>query len=94
MQEWAAQDAARQQNLAVVWADMDASTPLHWAALNNQPESARLLLEAGANPELPDREACTLLYWAVECQARELEQLLRDHGATRMEFSAADRENI
>ena len=80
--------------LAVVWADMDALTPLHWAALNNQPESARLLLEAGANPELPDREACTLLYWAVECQARELEQLLRDHGATRMEFSAADRENI
>lgn len=66
--------------------DGDDSSPLAWAALGNQPESTRLLLEAGANPELPDRGGCTPLGWAVECQAREVEQILRAHGATQMEL--------
>ena len=56
--------------------------PLAWAALGNQPESTRLLLEAGANPDLPDRGGFTPLDWAVDCQDREVEQLLRAHGAT------------
>lgn len=74
--------------------DVDDSSPLAWAALGNQPESTRLLLEAGANPELPDRGGCTPLGWAVECQAREVEQILRAHGATKKEFSGEDWENM
>ncbi len=45
-------------------------------------------------PELPDRGGCTPLDWAVECQAREVEQILRAHGATKMEFSGEDWENM
>ena len=42
----------------------DGVTPLHFAALLNKPDIARLLLEHGANPNLANNEGETPLDWA------------------------------
>ncbi|XP_006215433.1 neurogenic locus notch homolog protein 4 isoform X1 [Vicugna pacos] len=51
-------------------------TPLHLAARFSRPTAARRLLEAGANPNQPDRAGRTPLHTAVAADAREVCQLL------------------
>jgi N-acyl-D-amino-acid deacylase len=46
--------------------DDDGSTPLMHAALNGDPNTVKLLLERGANPNLANYEGATALLWAVD----------------------------
>lgn len=50
-------------------------TPLHLAARFSRPTAARRLLEAGANPNQPDRAGRTPLHAAVAADAREVCQV-------------------
>lgn len=50
-------------------------TPLHLAARFSRPIAARRLLEAGANPNQPDRAGRTPLHTAVAADAREVCQV-------------------
>lgn len=50
-------------------------TPLHLAARFSRPTAARRLLEAGANPNQPDRAGRTPLHTAVAADAREVCQV-------------------
>ena len=43
----------------------DGGTPLHLAALNDQAEATRLLLEAGADPKLKNKVRGILTGWDV-----------------------------
>ncbi|HEY5666148.1 MAG TPA: ankyrin repeat domain-containing protein, partial [Gammaproteobacteria bacterium] len=45
--------------------DVDGATALHWAAYSDQPEAARILLDAGADPGARSRYGVTPLYLAV-----------------------------
>uniref|UniRef100_A0A6I8NU11 Notch receptor 4 n=1 Tax=Ornithorhynchus anatinus TaxID=9258 RepID=A0A6I8NU11_ORNAN len=51
-------------------------TPLHLAARFSRPSAARRLLEAGADPNRPDRAGRTPLHAAVAADAREVCQIL------------------
>lgn len=50
-------------------------TPLHLAARFSRPTAARRLLEAGANPNQPDRAGRTPLHTAVAADSREVCQV-------------------
>ena len=58
---------------------MRGSTPLMAAALYGDAESVRLLLERGADPNVPNDAKATALMYAVE--STEKTRLLLDHGA-------------
>jgi ankyrin repeat protein len=45
--------------------DVDGAGPLHWAVYHDRYEAARLLLDAGANPQLESRYGITPLYLAA-----------------------------
>ena len=55
------------------------STPLMYAALYGDPDSVRLLLEHGADPNLRNDASATALMWAVDDV--EKTRLLLEHGA-------------
>jgi ankyrin repeat protein len=55
--------------------------PLHMAVLRNQPEAATLLLQLGADPQIPDLDGLTPLDYAALRQWKELSQLMIDAGA-------------
>ena len=48
---------------------------------NSQPEAARALLEAGANPNYANAKGTTLLHWAADRGRAEILNLLLAHGA-------------
>lgn len=62
-------------------ASPDGITPLHGAAMFNQPEMAAWLLERGANPN-PIYDGKSPLAMAIEKEQTELIKLLRAHGGT------------
>ena len=68
----------------------DASTPLLLATGNErrEPEAIRLLLRAGADPNIPNRYGRTPLFWVVMNGETELVRLLLQAGA---DGNAADR---
>ena len=59
----------------------DGTTALHWAAFQNDADSARLLLEAGAAPNPITRTGMTPLLLAAEAGNAEIAQQLLDAGA-------------
>ena len=56
-------------------------SPLHCAALTDDVESARELLAAGADSDLPDRRRFTPLHFAAQANAEAVARLLLDHAA-------------
>lgn len=71
-------------NLSVFYGDAHASgqTPLLQAAASGQIGAVRLLLAAGADPNVATREGCTPLHKAVENGHDEIVRLLIDAGAS------------
>lgn len=65
-------------------------TPLHLAARFSRPTAARRLLEAGANPNQPDRAGRTPLHTAVAADAREVCQLLLASRQTSVDARTED----
>lgn len=65
-------------------------TPLHLAARFSRPTAARRLLEAGANPNQPDRAGRTPLHTAVAADAREVCQLLLRSRQTAVDARTED----
>lgn len=65
-------------------------TPLHLAARFSRPTAARRLLEAGANPNQPDRAGRTPLHTAVAADAREVCQLLLASRQTTVDARTED----
>nr|XP_023397167.1 LOW QUALITY PROTEIN: neurogenic locus notch homolog protein 4 [Loxodonta africana] len=65
-------------------------TPLHLAARFCRPTAARRLLEAGANPNQPDRAGRTPLHAAVAADAREVCQLLLRSRQTAVDARTED----
>ncbi|MCJ1391753.1 hypothetical protein MMC18_004618 [Xylographa bjoerkii] len=61
---------------------MYGSTPLHVAAWKGQTEVVEALLEAGANAKEVNREGKPGLLWAVKYGYRDVEQILKEAGAT------------
>lgn len=53
------------------------ATPLLVAAMNNQLEAVRLLLAAGADPQIRDDEGETPLGWSIQHQNPQVTELLR-----------------
>ncbi|MDD5542598.1 MAG: ankyrin repeat domain-containing protein [Acidobacteriia bacterium] len=58
---------------------LGGSTPLMYAVLYGQANDVRALLEAGANPNIPNDAGATALMWAVDNINKT--RLLLDHGA-------------
>jgi uncharacterized protein len=59
------------------------STPLLMSLFRNQPEAARLLLEAGADPNVRGAEGDTPLRWCVERGDTDMVELLLEKGAAK-----------
>ena len=62
-------------------ADEEGWTPLHYTALENKPEVAKVLLANGAQVNVRDKDGKTALAFARSWDHREMEALLRQHGA-------------
>ena len=57
-------------------------TPLHKAAMDDLTLAAKILLEAGADPEVRNEEQNTALIIASQKGNRRMTRLLLDHGAS------------
>jgi hypothetical protein len=57
------------------------SSPLHVAVYRNHIDVVKILLENGADPNLPNKEGESPLYWADANINEEMEELLTKHGA-------------
>jgi ankyrin repeat protein len=60
----------------------DDLTPLMFAVRDSHIDQIRYLLEHHANPQLEDTHGHTALYFAIQRDDKEIEQLLVAHGAT------------
>ncbi len=69
--------------------DTRAMRLLHVAVGSNQKDSARVLIERGADPDLRNADGRTALHDSLELGRSEIETLLRQHGATVDICSAA-----
>jgi len=59
-------------------------TALHTTAENGAIDIARMLLEAGADPDIrDDKYDATALGWAEYCDQPQVAQLIREHGGKR-----------
>ena len=59
----------------------DGGTPLHYAAMNGNPEVVERLLELGADINAKDNDGYTPLHWASRRGHAEAVKLLLEHGA-------------
>lgn len=75
-------DLLRVQPELVRFADEYGKTGLHWAAETDQAETARLLLDAGADIEALTSWAATPLDWAAAMGSTKVGDLLIARGAT------------
>ena len=57
------------------------ASPLHVAVYRNHLDVVKILLENRADPDLPNKEGESPLYWAAAHHNEEIEDLLRQHGA-------------
>lgn len=62
--------------------DATGRTALHWAVDNNQEEQTSLLLEAGANPNIPNRAGQPPLVFPLLREQWKIKQLLYQYGAS------------
>lgn len=60
--------------------DVGEKTPLHYAVEKNCFESSAKLLEAGANPSLPDKRGLTCLHYAARYGFKDIVSLLLTYG--------------
>ena len=60
---------------------MDGSTALQLAVIKCRKHIAQLLLDRGADPDIPDDHGSTPLHWAVMKNYQDLVKLLLDRGA-------------
>ncbi|CAK4677646.1 unnamed protein product [Aphanomyces euteiches] len=56
-------------------------TPLHWAAINGQSETAAALLAGNADPNFQDAKGRSPLHWAVRNNKPEVVRVLLENGA-------------
>ena len=75
-------DMLRRQLDLARFADDHGKTGLHWAAETNQAETARLLLDAGADIEATTSWGSTPLDWAALMGSVDVAELLLERGAT------------
>jgi ankyrin repeat protein len=61
-----------------------SSTPLEVAAFRRHKDIIRLLLEAGADPNIQSSTGTSALYWAVARGDDEIRDLLLAYGATQL----------
>jgi len=54
-------------------------TALHYAVRKNNPKRIKLLLEAGANPKIPDAQGLTAVCYAEQSDNAEIHQLIQEH---------------
>lgn len=82
--------SAAMRGETVTCGDTESALPLDWAIMNGRPDVARLLLEAGADPNarwgwrgdrFPLQDAIEWLPYAHQLRRRELIGLLLHHGA-------------
>ncbi|MFW6151945.1 MAG: ankyrin repeat domain-containing protein [Verrucomicrobiota bacterium] len=66
-----------------------ASTPLHWAAIENAMEAARMLVEKNINVNAMDHNGYTPLHWAAIGDSAEVAAVLVNNGA-RVETRSED----
>lgn len=57
------------------------STPLHWAAVHNVPDAARLLIDKKAKIDAVTDNGSTPLHWAANRDSLLIARLLVEHGA-------------
>ncbi len=63
--------------------EIPSSTALHWAAMRNHEELAKLLLANGADPNLLAGNGCTALDLAEQRGAHAVAALIEQHGGKR-----------
>ena len=63
-----------------VWDRRKEATPLLMAVFRAQPDSVRLLLAHGANPDVVGLEGDTPILWAMLQEDEEITEILLDHG--------------
>ena len=66
---------------ADVHAKRNGYTPLHWASVNGQLETAQLLIEHGADKNAKDHDGLTPLHYTSENGQLKTAKLLIEHGA-------------
>jgi hypothetical protein len=67
--------------------DNEGSTPLHWVAKyrwggSGHKEMAEMLIAQGADVNAKDKEGKTPLHWAKNSHHKDVEEVLKSHGAT------------
>jgi ankyrin repeat protein len=68
--------------------DNQGSTPLHWVAKyrwggSGRKQMAELLIAQGADVNAKDKEGKTPLHWAKNSLLKDVEEVLKSHGATK-----------
>ena len=63
------------------WQDNRGWTALHWCAIRNHPEIARMLIEAGADVNIQDKYGMTALHRCAYHNHPEIARMLVDAGA-------------
>lgn len=67
-----------------IWNVHDWATPLHFAVLSNNFNSAKILLTANANPNAKDSSGNTPYHFAVSSKNRQMMQLLEESGGSAL----------
>lgn len=69
--------------------DVQGATPLHYASAKGSRDIVKLLLDAGADPSIPDNQSRTALHLACQIGNKDIIRLLWEKGA---ELNGTDKE--